>query len=322
MNKTEKIIKLKLDIVFKRMFGNENHKDIIAAFLSDMLEIPRDSISAIYINNTEITPDYLYQKFSRLDLKLEVDDKIVNIEMQVNAEPYFNDRTLFYWAKIYSDELKSGEGYDELKQTICINIINFNMFDCEDYHSHFKVMEKERHEILTDKFSIHFFELKKVGKSQNRRRMEEWLKLINSETEGELMEIENTTTSPEIKQTIVKLRELSADEKLREAVYYREKRLHDEATKITAATNIGIGIGREQGIEIGREQGIEIGKEQGIEIGKEQGIGIGREQGIEIGKEQGIEIGKEQGKESERKEIITKLLKKGFTEEEINDMLA
>ena len=120
--------------------------------------------------------------------------------------------------------------------------------------------------------------------------MEEWLKLINSETEGELMEIENTTTSPEIKQTIVKLRELSADEKLREAVYYREKRLHDEATKITAATNIGIGIGREQGIEIGREQGIEIGKEQ--------------------------------GKESERKEIITKLLKKGFTEEEINDMLA
>ena len=84
--------------------------------------------------------------------------------MQVNRESDFKDRTLFYWAKLYSEELKTGDEYGELKQTICINIINFDLFACEDYHSSFKIMESERRELLTDKFAIHFFELKKLSK--------------------------------------------------------------------------------------------------------------------------------------------------------------
>ncbi len=121
----------------------------------------------------ELAPEYLDQKFSRLDLKLDVDGRIVNIEMQVNRETDFKERTLFYWSKLYSEELKTGDEYAELKQTICINIINFDLFGCEDYHSHFKVMENERHEILTDKFAIHFFELKKLNKYKKNRRMED-----------------------------------------------------------------------------------------------------------------------------------------------------
>ena len=40
-----------------------------------------------------------------------------------------------------------------------------------------------------------------------------------------------TNDIPEVKETIVMLRQLSADEKVRQEAYYREKRLHDEATK-------------------------------------------------------------------------------------------
>lgn len=112
MNREERIVKLKLDVIFKRVFGNEENKDIIAAFLSAMLDIPRESIKKIYINNVELTPENLYQKFSRLDLKLDVDGKIVNIEMQVNSEPDFRERTLYYWSKIYSEDLKAGEEYE------------------------------------------------------------------------------------------------------------------------------------------------------------------------------------------------------------------
>ena len=38
------IVKLKLDVIFKRVFGDENNKDIIAAMISALLEIPRESI--------------------------------------------------------------------------------------------------------------------------------------------------------------------------------------------------------------------------------------------------------------------------------------
>lgn len=240
MNKEEKIVMLKLDVIFKRVFGNDSNKAIIAAFISDLLEIPRESIKAIYINNVELTPEYLDMKFSRLDLKLDVDGRIVNIEMQVNREADFKERTLFYWSKLYSEELKTGEEYGELKQTICINIINFDLFNCEDYHSRFKVLETERNEVLTEKFAIHFFELKKLSKFKKNRRMEDWLNLINAETEGDLMAIQQTTQIPEVKDTIVMLRQLSADEQVRMEAHYREKRLHDEATALGSARREGV----------------------------------------------------------------------------------
>ncbi len=256
MNRDEKIVMLKLDIIFKRIFGNENNKDIIATFISDLLEIPRESIKAIYIDNVELTPEYFQQKFSRLDLKLKVDERIVNIEMQVNKEFDFNERTLYYWSKMYSDELKTGEEYGQLKQTICINIINFNQFDCKDYHSHFKVMENTRHEVLSDKFAIHFFELKKIKYARKNKRMEDWLNLINAETEGDLMDIQNSTTIPEIQKTIVMLRELSADEKVRQEAFYRERRIHDEATALNGAMREGIEIGRAEGKTEGKKEAI------------------------------------------------------------------
>ncbi len=239
MDRAEKIVMLKLDVIFKRVFGDEKNKDIIAAFISDLLEIPRSSIRSIYINNVELSPEFFDQKFSRLDLKLDVDGRIVNIEMQVNKEEDFKERTLFYWSKLYSEELKAGDEYEKLKQTICINIINFELFKCEDYHSHFKVMESERHEVLTDKFAIHFFELKKLGNYKKNKRMEDWLNLINAETEGDLMAIQQNTSIPEVQQTIVMLRKLNADERVRQGAFYREKRLHDKASALGSAMRAG-----------------------------------------------------------------------------------
>ena len=264
MNREDKIVKLKLDIIFKRIFGNENNKEIIASFLSAMLDIPQESIRKIYIQNVELPPAILDKKFSRLDLRLEVDDRIINVELQVNYEEDFRERTLFYCSKLYSEQLGAGEEYGTLHQTFCINIINFNLFDCEDYHSNFVMMETNRHEVLTNRMAIHFFELKKVRKSKKKTAMEDWLNLINAETEGDLMDIQNTTTIPEVQRTIVMLRELSANEKLQREVYYREKQIHDEASALGTARREGI----QEGIALGRQEGIALGKQEGFESGK------------------------------------------------------
>lgn len=56
------------------------------------------------------------------------------------------------------------------------------------------------------------------------RRLD-WLRLIAAETEGELQDIEQTTDSPEILEAIQKLRELNADEEIRELAEKREREL-------------------------------------------------------------------------------------------------
>lgn len=69
--------------------------------------------------------------------------------------------------------------------------------------------------------------------------MEDWLNLINAETEGDLMAIQQNTSIPEVQQTIVMLRKLNADERVRQEAFYREKRLHDEASALGNARREG-----------------------------------------------------------------------------------
>ncbi len=66
--------------------------------------------------------------------------------------------------------------------------------------------------------------------AETNKRMEDWLALIDAETEGDLEEIEQSTTVPEIKEAIALLRELSADEEVQKEAYNREKLLNDEAS--------------------------------------------------------------------------------------------
>ena len=265
-----KIIKLKLDVIFKAMFGTQENEEVLANFLSKLLEIPRESIKKIIMDN---------------------------VELQVNNEPDFTERTLYYWSKIYSSELKSGEPYKKLRETICINIVNFNIFDCPEYHSHFKIMEKTRHEVLTNKFGIHFFELKKIGKNPDKNNpMQLWLQLVNAETEEELDMLENTNVQ-EINQAIVVLRKLNADEKMRYLADMREMALHDEASAMLGS--------REEGIEIGREKGRIEGRAEGLAKGRVEGRAEGRAEGLAAGRE----------------EIIAKMRKNGMSDEMIDEIL-
>ena len=66
--------------------------------------------------------------------------------------------------------------------------------------------------------------------AETNKRMEDCLALIDAETEGDLEEIEQSTTVPEIKEAIALLRELSADEEVQKEADNREKLLNDQAS--------------------------------------------------------------------------------------------
>ncbi|MCL2019087.1 MAG: Rpn family recombination-promoting nuclease/putative transposase [Oscillospiraceae bacterium] len=206
--------------------------------------------------NSEILPGSIDGKLSRMDIKLAVDNRLINIEMQIGNESDFNDRAMYLWAKLFTGELKRGDEYGELKQSICINIINFNMFDCPEFHSHFTVMEKNRHEVLTDKCSIIFFELKKISKNANKNnRKELWLQLINAESKEELDMLAQTGVEP-IQKAVYTLYQMSEDEKIQEMAHQREISLHDEATRMGSARREGRAEGRTEGRAEGRTEGI------------------------------------------------------------------
>lgn len=246
------VISAKLDIIFKKLF-TEN-RDMLHSFVASMLGIPQESVTEITVTNPELPPETLAGKFSRLDLSLKVDDRLVNVEIQVKNDADYRDRTLFYWAKLYSSELKSGDEYSELKQTITINIINFNMFGGENYHTEIAAMIKGTDEVFSDKFGIHFFELKKVGRKPNPgNSCELWLQFINADSEEDLKMIE-ATNIPIMQKAVRVIYDMSEDAKIREIARLREKALHDEASALKNAKAEGIAEGEAIGIIKGRAE--------------------------------------------------------------------
>ena len=225
------IVKAKLDIIFKKLFTDEGNQHLLQAYLSDTLGIPYDSIESLVVLNSEIMPDSITEKYSRMDIRMKANGRLINVEMQIKDEGNYKDRSLYYLSKLYSGQLKSGEVYGSLNQCISINIINFNLFDCEEYHSSFSMREDSRNEQLTDKFTAHYFELKKIGKNFDKNNKQElWLRLINAETEDELDMLQQTGVKS-IQDAVVVLHKMSADEKTRELAEMREKALHIEATE-------------------------------------------------------------------------------------------
>ena len=73
--------------------------------------------------------------------------------------------------------------------------------------------------------------------------MKDWLDLINAETEEDLMALQEATQIPETKKSIVEIRYLSEEEKIRLQAEYREKALHDEASAMSDARMKGFAEG-------------------------------------------------------------------------------
>ena len=62
------------------------------------------------------------------------------------------------------------------------------------------------------------------------------------------MALEQTTTIPEIGEAIVQVRRLSADEKVQQEAWYREKQLLDEASALDSAYKRGQREGEARGV--------------------------------------------------------------------------
>ncbi|MDR2934302.1 MAG: Rpn family recombination-promoting nuclease/putative transposase [Candidatus Adiutrix sp.] len=217
----------KNDTLFKMLFVR--HPDLLKRLVAELLRIKLECIEQFEIRNPELPPESLGDKFCRLDINMTVNGQRVDLEIQVRDEGDFPERTLFHWAREYSTALGEGGRYHELPRVVIISIVAFTMFDCEDFHSEFQPLEVTRHTPLTDKQSLHYFELPKLpAEVRQDDELRLWLALFKAETEEELRRIEALEV-PIMEQAIEAFRSLTATSEFREIERLRSKARHDEA---------------------------------------------------------------------------------------------
>ena len=218
------------DILFKMLFIR--YQNLLKALVSVLLGISIESIEQFSVTNPEIPPESLGDKFCRLDINMTVNGQQVDLEVQVDNKGDFPERSLYYWARSYSSALKKGMTYSQLPRTIVISIVDFKMFDCEDFHSEIAALEATRHTSFTDKFCMHFFELPKIPKTVCKDdKLNLWLSLFNAKTEEELKQIEELEV-PEMKQAVQAYHSITVTPEFMEAQRLYDKARHDEASAL------------------------------------------------------------------------------------------
>ncbi|MBU5336774.1 Rpn family recombination-promoting nuclease/putative transposase [Intestinibacter bartlettii] len=274
----------KMDFVFKNIFGSEKHPNILISFLNATLK-PKDLITEVDIKNTDLNKGYIEDKFSRLDVKATTsNNEIINIEIQLKNEYNMIKRSLYYWSKLYSEQLNEGEDYSLLKRTICINILNFKYLKTRMFHSVYRMKEIHTNEELSNIQEIHFIEIPKLEDGSDEKDMlVAWIEFLKNPESEKVRSLEMSVD--EIREAKDELIKMSNDDTQRELYEMRAKTLRDKISALNEAERKGIQKGRAEG----RKEGIEEGeKNKAIEIAKSLiNLGLDKES---IAKSTGLDL--------------------------------
>ena len=255
-NKKEKeeeqgLLDPKIDYVFKRIFGHTGNEDITKALLSSII---KDKISDVRVDCTPITEkDLLDDKIGILDIKAKLNNSInCNIEMQVVDKKNVEKRILFYWSKMYTMSIESGDDYEKLEKSIVVLFTDYNLQKLEKVNkfiTKWNIREEENPKIiLTDALEIYIIELSK-GKElmknmskeeQTKNSLNTWLQFINNPEA--IVDMENK----EVKKAKEVLEEISKDEDERYKAELRQKYIMDQKATEAAGYDKGLEAGIEQ----------------------------------------------------------------------------
>ena len=229
------------------------NKDVLQDLLECILDIPPENIAGLELLDKEFHKELLSEKLGILDIKLRLKDgTFVDIEIQNNWHFDFPERTLYYWSKMYNENIKQGQDYTKLPKCITINLIGKGFDKNKRLHNKYLVLEQDTKEPLASKLEIHILNLEKARllkegqyKNNKTKRLLNWLKFIE-------------TDNPEVREVLAENSEMMKKANAAISVMEmspRDKWLYDSRMKYEHDRASCISEGYRQGLERGLDKG-------------------------------------------------------------------
>ena len=254
----------RIDIAFKKLFGVEENKDLLISLINAIVS-EADEVEDVEILNPYNLRSFKKDKLSILDIKAKrkKDGQKYSIEIQINDEADYDKRALYYWGKLYTEQLEKGYQYEKLKKAIAIHILHFtSIVGTDEYHNVFRIRDDKEKKAFFPDLELHTIELSKFDNEKNED-LGRLLKKVKSALDMwtgflakyELLDIENLPKeldNPKIRKAIEIVNVMNFTKAEKEAYEERLKWLRAEASalKKVGTTNY------ERGIEKGRQEGI------------------------------------------------------------------
>ena len=220
----KKILSPKSDIIFKLLFGVELSIEILTDFLKAVLNIPTDDYDEVTIVDPHLHRQREGDKLGILDVKVKTKSKkIIDIEIQVKPRPHFKNRVVYCLSKMITEQIGSGEDYSKIQRAISIIITDFTLIPENGKYHNRHTFRNEDGLQLTNIMEINTLELSKIPPAEDGTPLWQWMKFLNAESKEEFDMI--AEKNPVIKKAVVRLEQLSQDERTR--MLYESQQLRE-----------------------------------------------------------------------------------------------
>jgi len=176
------------DFGFKKLFGEENNKELLLNFLNELLHKEEGKIVSITYLKTERLGISEESRKAVFDLYCENEkgEKFI-VELQKAKQEFFKDRTLFYSTFAISDQAVRGKTWNfELKDVYVVAILNYvieeNKQNPDKYKYEVMLTDIETNDIFYEKLKYVYLEMPKFNKEVEdlETHFEKWMYVIKN----------------------------------------------------------------------------------------------------------------------------------------------
>ena len=239
-------IKLYTDIVFKWIFGRQEHTGPLISFLNAATGIPGKFSEVRILNPFDASEPFKNEKQGILDIRGHdtSSDEWVDLEVQVVLDEFYPQRSKFYLAGMYRDQLpkNSHVNYHKLKPCYGIHILVDTLFEGKDdaafWYNHFAMLNTRSHKPLADHWHLYYIELKKFlacfhkrGASWPETELEEWSYFLGTVQDNTKPLDSKLSHNPAIQEVYEMLESFTKEDHLRERYRVQEEFLRAQRTQ-------------------------------------------------------------------------------------------
>lgn len=171
-----------VDFCFKELMHNQNvRKGIIAAILN----VRPDDVEDTQLLPTILRKESEDDKYGILDVRVKLKNGTqMDFEMQVVYYDYWANRTIYYLSKMYSEQLKEGDDYDNIQKCIQVSILNHVLISEDNkYYRRIAFCDTQTGKEYSDMMEIHILELPKLPpEQQSETDLIQWMRFLSGKT--------------------------------------------------------------------------------------------------------------------------------------------
>ena len=249
------------DFGFKKLFGEEPHKDLLISFLNTLLP-ERHQIAELQYTKNE------YQGISPTDRKAIFDLNCISstgerfiVELQKVKQMFFKDRSIYYSTFAVQEQAQRGDWNYKLEAVYTIGILDFIMDDEQHEVIYHAQLKDQLNRLFYDKLNFIYLVLPRFNKTAEQlvTLQDKWLYVFKHLPE--LDSIPQTLHEEVFHRTfaLAQLAQFTPEERkaYEDSIkYYRDlKNSYDTAHQ----------EGWVEGLELGRQEGKQIGVAKGAQ---------------------------------------------------------